>query len=150
MQESGLTEVIPLICASAVWGQFSVFQIVSFLSLGLTVGTGYSPTAAAWQTLFSFLISFRTHLHTLKGCSCWWLVTSLYTYMAGNTLFLSSSSWSEIQPLFGRHFMTNFCPTAVGMLIPDQVKVHADVLLQLLISGLGPVSILKDFLILFY
>lgn len=42
--------------------------------------------------------------------------------------------------------MTNFCSTAVGMLIPDQAKVRVDVLLQVLISGLGPVSILKDFL----
>lgn len=40
--------------------------------------------------------------------------------------------------------MTNFCPAVVGMLIPDQVKVRVDMLLQVLISGLGPVSKLKD------
>ena len=64
--------------------------------------------------------------------------------MAGSIPFLSSSSWSEIQPVFGRHFMTNFCPAVVGMLIPDQVKLCVDMLLQVLISGLGPVSKLKD------
>lgn len=121
---------------------FLCFNILSFLSLGITVGTGYSPTAATWQTLFSFLSTFRTHLLTFKGYSCWWLVTSLYTDMAGS--ILSSSSWSEIQPVFGRHFMTNFCPAVVGMLIPDQVKLCVDMLLQVLISGLGPVSKLKD------
>ena len=64
--------------------------------------------------------------------------------MAGNIPFLSSSSWSEIQPVFGRHLMTNFCLVVVGMLIPDQVQVCVDMLLQVLISGVGPVSKLKD------
>ena len=31
MQESGLTEIIPLICTSAIWGQYPVFHILSFL-----------------------------------------------------------------------------------------------------------------------
>ena len=26
MQESGLTEIIPLICTSAIWGQYPVFS----------------------------------------------------------------------------------------------------------------------------
>ena len=40
--------------------------------------------------------------------------------------------------------MTNFCLVVVGMLIPDQVQVCVDMLLQVLISGVGPVSKLKD------
>ena len=40
--------------------------------------------------------------------------------------------------------MTNFCPAVVGMLLPDQVKLCVDMVLQVLISGLGPVSKLKD------
>ena len=30
MQESGLTEIIPLICTSAIWGQYPVFSHPGF------------------------------------------------------------------------------------------------------------------------
>ena len=45
----------------------------------------------------------------LEGCNCW-LYHPLLTDMLGNILFLSSSSWSKIQLVFGIYFMTNFCP----------------------------------------
>ena len=56
MQESGLTEIIPFICISAIWGQHPVFfDIWSFL----TVGSGWSLMAATSQVFF--LSAFRAH-----------------------------------------------------------------------------------------
>ena len=56
MQESGLTEIIPFICISAIWGQHPVFfDIWSFL----TVGSGCSLMAATLQVFF--LSAFRAH-----------------------------------------------------------------------------------------
>ena len=50
MQESGLTEIILLIYTSAIWGQCLVFS--SWVSSGLTRGSGCSPVAARWQVFF--------------------------------------------------------------------------------------------------
>ena len=33
MQESGLTEIVLLICTSAIWGQYSVFPILNLLKV---------------------------------------------------------------------------------------------------------------------
>ena len=56
MQESGLTEIIPFICISAIWGQHPVFfDIWSFL----TIGSGCNLMAATSQVFF--LIAFRAH-----------------------------------------------------------------------------------------
>ena len=56
MQESGLTEIIPFICISAIWGQHPVFfDIWSFL----TIGSGCNLMAATSQVFF--LSAFRAH-----------------------------------------------------------------------------------------
>ena len=59
----GLTEIIPFICISTLWGQYPVFfHILS--SLGLTVGSGCNMMAVRSQVFFSFLSA-------LKGWNCW-------------------------------------------------------------------------------
>ena len=50
MQESGLTEVIPFTCTSAVWGHCPLFSPLS--SSGLTVGSGCSLMANIGQVFF--------------------------------------------------------------------------------------------------
>ena len=50
MQESGLTEIFPLICTSAILGQCPVFT--SWISSGLIVGNGCSLMPARWQVFF--------------------------------------------------------------------------------------------------
>ena len=57
MQESGLPEIVPLICTSPIWGP--IFCV--FTSLGLNVGSGCYLMAARWQVFFSFLSSLRAH-----------------------------------------------------------------------------------------
>ena len=57
MQEAGLTEIIPLICISAIWGQYPViFHILS--SSVLTIGSGCSLVAARSSRQF-FSLSTR-------------------------------------------------------------------------------------------
>ena len=72
MQESGLTEIIPLICASAICGGHPVY-FTSWASLGLTLGSGCHLTAVRRRVFFSYLSSLRAHQPILEGCNCWWL-----------------------------------------------------------------------------
>ena len=58
MQESGLTEIIPLICVSAIWGQYSVL-FTSWASVRLTKRSGCSLMAARRQVFFSFCVPSR-------------------------------------------------------------------------------------------
>ena len=87
MQESGLTEIIPFIfIAATLESVFSVFHILS--SSGLTIGSGYSLMAARSQVFFFFLSALRTQEFTFEGLEFLITVISLFTDMAGNTLFL--------------------------------------------------------------
>ena len=62
----------------------------SWVSTGLTLGSGCSLMAARWQAFFvSFLSSFRAHPLTLHGCSHWWLWYPLFTDMAGKIPFFN-------------------------------------------------------------
>ena len=70
----------------------------SWVSSGLTIGSGCSLMAARWQ-VFSFLSFLRVHRLTLEGCNRRWLILS---------------SWSGIWPIFGSYFMIRFCPTVLG------------------------------------
>ena len=70
MQESGLTEIIPLIFTAVIWGLVpDIFK--SRVSSGLSLGSGYSLMAARWQVLFSFLSVLRAHGITLEDCNHW-------------------------------------------------------------------------------
>ena len=67
-QESGLIEIIPFICISDIWGQYTAFfHILS--SLGATIGNGCSLMAVRSQVFF-FLSALRAHQLTLEGCNC--------------------------------------------------------------------------------
>ena len=58
MQESGLTEIIPLVCISAIWSQYPViFHILS--SLVLTIGSGCSLVTARSSRQFFSSVSIR-------------------------------------------------------------------------------------------
>ena len=57
--------------------------------LGLTIGSGYSLVAGWWPVFFSFLSSLRAHQLTLGRLQTLMTVTSSFTDMAGNTLFLN-------------------------------------------------------------
>ena len=92
MQESWLPEIIPLICTSAIWGQY---PDTSWVSSGLTAGSGCSPMAARWQVFFSALSFLRAHQLTLEGYNHWWLWHPLFIDMAGNIPFIM-----YIQPVF--------------------------------------------------
>ena len=66
MGESEVTEIILLICTSAICGQFLVFfHILS--SSGFTVGSSCSLMATRWQIFI--LSSLRPHQLTLEGCN---------------------------------------------------------------------------------
>ena len=90
MQESGLTEIIPFICISAIWGQHPAF-FTSCTSLRLTVGSGCGLTAGRWQVFFSFLSALGAQQLILE-LQLLMTVTSLFTEMAGNTSFLTCNT----------------------------------------------------------
>ena len=110
-------------------GPVSCF-FTSWVSLGLTIGSGCSLMAARWQVFFSFLSSLRVHQLTLEGCNCWWL------------------TWQEIfhfsNPLLLVRNLTNILETfhdqilshGTRRLILDQAKI-LDMPLEVLIFGLG-------------
>ena len=68
MQDSGLTEIIPFICISAIWGQYPAFSL-----------------SAQLQVLF-LLGALGAQKFTFGGLESWMAVTSLFTDMIGNSL----------------------------------------------------------------
>ena len=77
MQESGLTEIIPLVCTSAIWGQFPVFSHPEPPFLKAHHGEWLQ---SRWQVFFSSLSSLRVPFLIT--------VQSLFTVMTGNIPFL--------------------------------------------------------------
>ena len=87
---SGLTEIIPFICTSAIWGQFRYFHVLCFLSSRFSVGRGCSMMAARWQTFFSFLSSLRAYWLIWESWYGWWLWHScilVYWYSRKHSIF---------------------------------------------------------------
>ena len=79
-QESGLTEIIPFICISAILGKYPVFfHILS--SLEFTAGRGYIQPVGCWIAGF-LLPECPGELELLM------IVASWFTDMAGDILFL--------------------------------------------------------------
>ena len=75
MQEPGLTEIIPLICTSATWGQYPVFscpELPQGSPQGVAAGSGHHLMAARWQVFFFFSWVSSGWL-TLEGCNHWGL-----------------------------------------------------------------------------
>ena len=65
MQESGLTEIIPLICTPAIWGQYPVFSYPEFLQ-----GSPWEVAAVRWWLdtgTLSFLSPLRSLQLTIAG-----------------------------------------------------------------------------------
>ena len=88
MEESGVTEIIPFICMSAILGQYTVL-LTSPAPWGFTIGSGCSPIAVRSQGFFSLPQcpqGSRTHAGGLQSLMT---VTSLFTDMPGNIPFLS-------------------------------------------------------------
>ena len=61
----------------------------SWVSSGLTTGSGCSLMAARWQVFFSDLSFLRAHQLTLEGCNRWWLWRHLFIDMTGNIPFIN-------------------------------------------------------------
>ena len=74
----------------------------SWVSSGLTVGSGCSLMAARWQVFSSFLSSLRAHQLAGGGCNRWWLWHPLFTDMAGSIPFLDifCCCWSLVSHIF--------------------------------------------------
>ena len=88
MQESGLTEIIPLICTSAIWGQCPVFPHPEFPQ-------GCSLMAAGWQVFFPSWVpsgltsSQSVEATTADGCGI------LCSLIWQGIFHFSSVSWSH-------------------------------------------------------
>ena len=73
IQESGLTDIILMICTSATYLGPVPCVFTCCLCSGLTIGSGCRLMAAKWQAFLSFLSVLRVHGLTLEGCHHWWL-----------------------------------------------------------------------------
>ena len=79
IQETGLTEIIPLISTSVIWGQYPMFSHPKFPQGSL--GSGCSLMVARQQVFFSFLSFLRAHQLTVLWLRSLMTVTSLvYRY----------------------------------------------------------------------
>ena len=88
MQESELTEIIPLICTSAIWGQCPVFHILSFLRAHRRE---LLQSGGCLREVFfpSWVPSGLTSSPSLVWLQSLMAVTSLFTDMAGSIPFLN-------------------------------------------------------------
>ena len=67
IQESGLTEIIPLICTSSIWGQYPVFSHLESTYCALS---GVAAAVPRWQNLFP---SWVTSGLNFRVPAMWWL-----------------------------------------------------------------------------
>ena len=96
MQESGLTDIIPVICNQP--SEISILcYILSFLRAHHRVwlqSDGYYVAG-----ILSFLSSLKAHQLTIHGgCNHWWLWHPLFTDMARNIPFLTCMHSLQGQP----------------------------------------------------
>ena len=136
MPGSGLTEIISLICTSAIWGQYPVFSHPEFPQGSLW------GVAAVWWLLdgrYSFpcwVPSGLTGSLSGGGCNSWRLWHSLFTDMAGNILFityhLSDTDWGsrniEINEDWGLSFVLLYLPLLVHCLLSKSFHIYSSVL----------------------
>ena len=100
VQESGLTEIIPLIYISALWGQYPVFPHPEFPG-GSPWGVAAvwklqdgrsSPMAAGRQVFAPSRAPSRAHKLAIdSGCNCWTLWCPSYTDMEERFHFLCTT-----------------------------------------------------------
>ena len=121
MQETGLTEIVPFTCISAIWGQpASCDLIFHVLSSSLTVGSGGSLRVTAWQAFF-FLVS-------LEGWNLGWLWHPCLLI------------WQEILH-FSAQFMTSSLSQTETLIFPQFLIFRAD--FRLIQSGVSIVCLLS-------
>ena len=87
MQESGLTEVIPFICTSALWGQDPGLSHPKSLE-GVPLGVAAVTDCLMAGILFPFLNSLMAHHQGWLKWGGLIAVTSLFTDTAGNIFFI--------------------------------------------------------------
>ena len=122
MWESGLTEIIPFICISAIWGQPASGDLIyHILGSSLTVGSGGSLRATACQVFFSFLVA-------LEGWNLGWLWHSCLLI------------WQEILH-FSAQFMTSSLSQTETLIFPQFLIFRDD--FQLIQSGVSIVCLLS-------
>ena len=96
IQKSGLIEIIPFICTSAIWGQYLVFShLVSPQDAQL--GGDWSGWGLDGGHPASILSSLRAPGQGSCNMMVWWLQHPLLTDVAGN-IFHSQEIWSVDDP----------------------------------------------------
>ena len=119
MQESGLPELIPPICLSALWGQDTALVIDHTLSSSvLTIGSGCSLEAARLNRYCSpSWVPLR--LRDSYSEESLMTVTFLFTDMAGNTLFLTYNILIKLSSF--SFFMISIA--ALTLLIHEKIRL---------------------------
>ena len=87
MQKSGLTEIIPLTCTSAIWGQYLVF---SHPESPQGASLGVAAAVDCLMVGILFLAWVPAGLTVMDNCNvmAWWLQPPLFTDMTGNIFFV--------------------------------------------------------------
>ena len=95
MQESAFTKITPLICISAIWGQYPMFFFVFVFffshilgSLGFTIGSGCSLMVIRPQVVFSFYTVHEILMASILG---WFAIPSSSGSCFVRTLFYDLS-----------------------------------------------------------
>ena len=105
---SGVTEIIPLRCTSAAWGQYPLFshpEVPQGSLLG--VATVWWLLSSRCSLFSSCIPSGLTRFTLGGGCNHWWLWHLLFTDMAGNILFLTKYAY-VLRILFWSHWTQVF------------------------------------------
>ena len=81
MQESGLTEIITLICTSAIWGQYPVFSHPEFPQ-GASLGVAAVSDELTMSIQFPFWVPSghtiqKGDVDDIQNLMAWWLQNTL-------------------------------------------------------------------------
>ena len=89
MQESGLTEIIPSLCISAIWHQHPAIWFFTLYSSSFMADSGDSSQMQLDGYRIAHIILSRLGNSHLERQNPWWLI-SFFIDMAKNTPFLTS------------------------------------------------------------
>lgn len=110
MQESGLTEIIPSLCISAIWRQHPAIWFFTLYSSSFMVDSGDSSQMQLDGYRIAHIVLSRLGNSHLERQNPWWLI-SFFIDMAENTPFISqkvclgfscNSLWKNPSELFGQ------------------------------------------------
>ena len=134
MQESGLTEIIPLMCTLAIWGQEPVLSHFSPLRVHHREGVAVAADCQMWMgsgvAAASILSSLWAHSQGGYNVVTWWLLHPLLTDMAA--IFFNhrkNSIWSKFKKTIKSAFDLNEKSGLMGtharsLLQPLMVSTH--------------------------